>query len=259
MTEISVLQKSANESGSQTLACVGDVGSDLQLVARNAGEMKTAQTAMATWFGEKLEIAKRDHAELAEAVEVAKRNGWQLGALQRQARNALGRVRFFEKCKAASEAGYCIIPNLPVDVFAIRTHRNPKYKDSADEWTARRQYTSSPPLGDGEFYSDRTSVTSYDRTEKRTDGTERTITRYETDDYVEVEFPISVARPLVMTATSEAMALKCFDEIGVLPDRWITKKDPIVVGTILRPGRQPWALDRGLMFLVAWYVDTRTL
>ena len=68
-----------------------------------------------------------------------------------------------------------------------------------------------------------------------------------------IPFPAVMARPSIMDRTEEAMALRVFDELAIFPERK-TKRDPIIVGRIRRPGKSAWALDSFLHFMIAWLV-----
>lgn len=73
--------------------------------------------------------------------------------------------------------------------------------------------------------------------------------------FAELEFPLAIAHPVVMDATSHAMALKIFDRIGIVPQS-LRHGDPIVLGQIIR--KQGWQ-TKTASFLIAWYLDVRTL
>jgi hypothetical protein len=71
-----------------------------------------------------------------------------------------------------------------------------------------------------------------------------------------MEFPLAIAHPLVMDATAAAMALKIFDRIGVVNNRNQSRGDPIVLGQITRKDGYS---TKTASFLIAWYLDPRTL
>lgn len=246
--------------GSLTTTVVADVTNDLHLIARNAEEMKAAQAAMTGWFASKLEIAERDHTDLCEALQVAIKEGFVTAPLKRQVTNARKRAEFYAKCREASAAGYAIVPNMPADIFAIRTNRAFPTRQSSDyRRSSFDERSEGPPLGDGEWKDSETLVRQSSWQETGKDGTAITRHRYYADEFPdEIEFPISVARPQIMSATAEAMALKCFDELAVLPGRR-GKGDPLVLGYIRKPGSHLWDNNGRLTFLIAWYVDTRAL
>lgn len=80
-------------------------------------------------------------------------------------------------------------------------------------------------------------------------------------EWREVDFPITMAKPEIMQATTRAMALKIFDQFGILPAEANRtgprpKGDPLVVAQIIDP--RPTS-DRRVTFMIAWHLDTRVL
>jgi hypothetical protein len=71
-----------------------------------------------------------------------------------------------------------------------------------------------------------------------------------------IRFPFTFAKPQILKATSRAMALKVFDELGCLPapNRRArpTAGDPIIVGRIVH--KEGWS-EKVFTFMVAWFMD----
>ena len=109
---------------SNTQTAIVPAVTDLELTATTPVEMQQAQAALIEWCGRKIAAMKHDAAELAENLAIAIRNKWKSSTLKRHADLAVKRVTFYEKIKAALEAGYCIVPHFPVTIFAIRTGRD---------------------------------------------------------------------------------------------------------------------------------------
>lgn len=240
---------------------VPDVATDLRLVARSADEMKTAQSQLSEWFRQKQQIAERDLALFDDQLRVAKENGWRDDKLKRLRGIQRKRVSFYEKCAVAAEHGYCLIPNLNCDLFAARTTRLKPLRDEAERspWRNRSQRGDAPPLGKGEYVDTNPFVGSFKIREwSEKEQKEITKTIEFNDRFDEVEFPLSIAHPEVMTKTGEAMAIKAFDAIGVLPERR-QKGDPLALGVIFKPGASKWDTNGRVTFLIAWYVDTSTI
>jgi hypothetical protein len=263
---------SESETGTQALTTVRDQADDLELVACDAEEMKLAQGQMSSWFAEKKAIEERDLADLEASLQIASDHGWRTDALARQVRNAEKRVQFYDKCRLATEAGYCIVPNLPMRLFAIRTAKESPPSREVDRENVM-QRSDAPPVGIGHNVSPDPTITEREliRTTagggKVSDGWV-----YRPQEFEEVEFPIAIKHPRVMNETARAMAMKVFDEIGIVVDReaWWGKKtvesahskvpkgDPLIVGVIRSPKRSKYD-DRKISFLIAWHVDTRAL
>lgn len=252
-------------TGTATLSSVADVTTELQIVALNADQMRVAQGRMAEWFSAKEAIARKDYEDLIESLDIAIEQKWDHRALDRQVNNALLRVEFFEKCKVASERGYCIVPNMPADCFAIRTTaEGPSADPSFWKREQRTQGSDCPPLDEGGWKDSDPKVSSRMAfTGKEKDGLPERKRQYFGSDFKEVEFPISIAKPEIMSAAVGAMMLKCFDDLAVLPARR-GKGDPLVLGRIYKPGTsRRWIggmrMPDHITFLVAWYIDTRAL
>lgn len=235
-----------------------DVVDDLQLVALNPADMRVAQQSLAEWFKQKAEIMRHDADEAVELMESAIKHGFAHASFERLCRVAERRAEYYEKCQAAVEAGYSLVPNFPIDAFVIRTTKKRPARRESRWWRDNRNQSSDmPPLGTGEHKAS-TPVEAHRLEFKGVDP--KTKEPVHEDRWFaasfaeEVEFPVSIAKPAIMNATAQAMALKCFDEIGVLPERR-GKGDPLVIGQILDPrgGR------RRCSFLIAWYIDTKEL
>lgn len=238
----------------------------VHLVARNPSEMASSQAHLAVWFTNKVAQCSEEAAQLAAAVDVAKQNKWDFKTLQSQSVRALQRKLFYEKCLAATEAGYTIIPNIPVDVFAIRVKREtPAARMTTTEtehpnnWNGPTLTDENPQLlsvGDGSYQSPVQTVET-DRHEKEVNGKKITVRSIWPTAFADIEFPIIAAVPAVMTATQQAMACHIFDEIGVSPQN-VRNGDPLIIGHILGP-KSGGGQRKTVSFLIAWYLDMRTL
>ena len=74
------------------------------------------------------------------------------------------------------------------------------------------------------------------------------------DEFQDVGFPFTMAKPQILDATGKAMARKIFDEVGILPRRR-AKGDPMVVGRIIYKGSG--YDEKSISFLITWFVDTK--
>jgi hypothetical protein len=223
------------------------------VVARNPTEMVSAQSDMIEWATAKIAEKQEEATELKENYEIAVKNKWRSSTLKKHMQKALKKVEYYEKVKAALEAGYFIIPNMDLDVFAMRTTRkNPTKKGSTSQWTNREQATIANKMGEG-HYVDPTPTEAMQTVKKRNDKGEIIKSGYYwADEFKDVMHPFQLAKPQVLDATGKAMARKIFDDIGILPKR--AGGDPMVVGRIIhREGYN----DHAISFLIAWFVDTR--
>lgn len=247
-------------AGTQALTTVEDVSENISLVAEHPADMQVAQARLAEWFREKVSIIERDLDDAFTNLEIAMKQNWKSTTFERQHRVTAKRLDFYKKCLAAVEAGYSIVPNFPVDVFAIRTARKkPRKAESDMYWSTFPQVSQELPLGSGRYVEPLPVV--YQKTVFVKDaktGLEEPKTKYWPNHFdEEIEFPISIAKPQVMEATQRAMAAKIFDEIGCLPTRRARKGDPIVTGAVkMRTGL---GSVKQVTFLIAWWIDTRML
>ena len=245
-----------------TQELVPTTGMELEVSATTPLEMSQAQDSLIAWCGRKVETMKHEAAELAENLAIAIKNKWKTDTLRRHSALAAKRVTFYEKIKAALEAGYCIVPNFPIDLFAIRTDRKkPKSKWHFGSYEAGsfqfQQQAAQLPVGEGEYKSVHPLVQTDVDTEVKDGITKKHYAEHATD-FGDVEFPIQMAKPKIMEAVSRAMAFKIFDQFGLFAQG---TGDPIITGEIVDPrntSRNPTYIRR-VTFIVAWHLNVRDL
>lgn len=231
----------------------------LQLTATQPGEIRQSQEALIDWCERKVAQLRFDHDELKASYEHAVKHKWKASTLKRHMELAGKRRDYYAKLQAALEAGYCIVPNFPVSVFAIRTERTkPLALITFDRWSQHRQKPQVLPAGDGEYRNPIPTAVQQEVEVAQSGGPMVKKTRYEADEFEAIDFPIQMAKPRIMEATSRAMALHIFDEFGILPQA--KKEDPLIVGRILNPKAPSWNQDdKCVTFIIAWHLDTRSL
>jgi hypothetical protein len=217
---------------------------------------------MVGWAKAKVQEIYLEVAELQVEYDYAKKNKWRTSGLKNALNRTKKRHEFYEKVKLALEAGYALVPNFPVDVFAIRTCQESPFRPANPPTrsdSVRECRTDSSPPGEGEYKDTTPAVVSYLETVKDNQGKEKEVQKWYPTDFLNVEFPVQLAKVEVMEAASRAMALKIFDEIGALPARpgripgtMRRRGDPIVVGRIVqRNGYQ----EKVLSFMIAWFMN----
>lgn len=232
---------------------------DLQLTAVLPQEMITAQAQLLTWCGKKVAAVEYDVRELALAVEQAKRNGWGSSALVRHHGIAMKKLEYYVKLQAAVQAGYYIVPNFPITYFAVRTDKKKPVKMlTTDRWFRRgskEQLTHDMPLGEGEYKNPDPVI--HQSGFVNTEETER---NYWAEDWQdEIEFPISMAKPLIMEVTAQAMAMKIFDRFGIMP-AVVKNEDPLIIGQIVMRSRGSYGhREKIVSFMIAWHLNTNVL
>jgi len=235
-------------------------GSELEVTATTPDEMLHANAALIRWCEQKINSLKVDHIELDEACKHAKEKKWKSATLKRHADLAKKRVDFYEKVKAALEAGFYIVPNFPVNLFAIRTNKTSPLK----AWTTcshnykpsetHRQHAQQLSAGEGQ-YKDPNPAAYVWESGKTQQGT--SIWHSGNLEWDQMEFPLSMSKPVIMEATSRAMALKIFDEFGILEQG--RTGDPLIVGRMIDPRSTSKLWPRHLTFIVAWHLNTKTI
>lgn len=238
---------------------------DITVIAANPTEMEASQKKLVAWAKRKLAAKESEVVEAQTNLDIAKKRKWRIGPFETIVRKAKRKAEFYEKILGAFKAGYCIVPNMDMEVFAIRTTRkNPKENFSSNSskegqylsspWV-KDQKTNTPPIGEGR-YVDPTAYMKTDTTDHTNQKGEKIVTLNKWADEFdeEIDFPFKLAKPQILDATGEALAHKIFDEVGILPRR--RGADPMVIGRVCyRDGY----VTKDVCFVISWFVDTREL
>lgn len=229
------------------------VAKDIELTATLPREMEMAQVQLIEWCKNKITELKADLADLEGAYNHAKKHAWKYSTYKTHALKCAKRITYYEKVLGALEAGYCIVPNFPVTVFAIRTKRKkPEPGYTNRDWKSHRQKPETLPEGEGQYKNPLpvVLVNSYKApTPQNPNAVEK---HYWAHDWNDIDFPINMAKPRIMEAATNAMAMKLFDELGVLPSPY-KREDPMVLGIVKNPFGAPAS------FLIAWHLKTKDL
>lgn len=228
------------------------------VVARSQAEMQLAKDRLEEWFTQKVKVETAQRDELAVMVDQAAGRGWNITGLPGQLARQKARLTFYEKCLAAVKAGYSIVPEFPIDIFAVRTSlAHPRHQLAESKYSRPRindEQTQRLPAGEGRYVSERQAVHNGEYQESGKDGKSVTVWTQTPAGFLDPEFPIAMANVVMMNAAQEAMALKLFDEIGICPPR--TGADPMLIGRI---GYGRSTSRRTMSFLIGWWLDLRTL
>jgi hypothetical protein len=233
---------------------------DTFLYASTQVEMAKAQDQLIAWATNRVSSLKKELKLAKENLDIATKRKWKKGPFEGIVLKTTKRVNFYEKVEAALRAGYTIIPDMDVELFAVRTTRKkPKANTSNSSWgNLLDQKTSSPAKGEGRFVDPQAYERSKDYVKKHEPGKapEMGIVRWATEFDEEIDFPFKMARPTILNATAKAMSEKVFDEVGCLP-RTRRQPDPVIVGRItLREGS---FVERRFNFLISWFIDTKEM
>jgi hypothetical protein len=228
------------------------------LVALTPSDMKVAQQQLGEFIAARKRTLDADFNELSAALESAAKNGWATKALRNQLNKVGRRITFYDKMAAAVEAGYIIMPSLPMDVIAIRTRLHGPRDTTGESYSRFEQTAQALPAGEGEYQNPLPTRDSFSETVKDSKGAEKEKTVWFPVEFKdELEMPIDLCKPQLLDRTRAAMAVKLFDEIGVVHDdhAWGRRGDPMVVGTILDPTRN----GRRFAFFLAWALPLNAL
>lgn len=219
------------------------------LIALTPSGMMKAQKDCMAWVIEKLEKAKYELVLADQNFNALQRAKLRTATATAMIRKARTRMTFYEKIKAALEAGYYIIPPFDVQVFAIRTDRKSPPADTDTRCWTNDINARSLPVGQGDYVDPRPIREQIDtEIQKKDDGSTREVKIYENINWTEVDLPIRAVKLQIIEATGNALALKIFDALGIAPA--FRSADPIIVGQIKRPG------NKGMLtFFVAWWLD----
>lgn len=243
---------------SQPMPAGGPIDKRLTVFARNPDEMRAAQASLVQWCAGKLAELHAEADDLRKNHEIAIQAKINTTGIGRQIQRTRKRVEFYEKVRAALEAGYCIVPNFPIDVFAVRTTRDAPKHDVVtrrDGWRAAvpPQQSERPALGEGQFVSPRTDNALH-QDEVEESGKTVTVSHAWATEFRDVDFPFAFAHPAILDATRQALVDRVFDELGVSPARQRPKGDPMVIGRIYAPAPR-WAREqKSVSFVVAWFL-----
>ena len=246
-------------------------GEDIVVIAKSPEEMATAQHALIGWCDSKISAMELELRDAEENVKLAQLRKWKIAPFRKNADLAQGRVAYYQRMKAALEAGYVIVPDMPAQTLVVRTgKREPRRQQTDSSYYGRtlpQAKSDGAPVGKGQYVSPEFKRYNWDTRSKDSAGRESIVHHSRVRGFdTEFAFPMLAVKPQVLDEVGVAMARKVFDEIGILPAgsgpspaklRSTTAiPDPIVVGRIVRyEGTKRIACA----FLITWWLDSRTL
>lgn len=221
---------------------------DLTVVT--AGDVREAQAPMIAWCDGKIAGIDAERQEALQNAEHARQHKWKVTPFTRLANKLRRRVEYYQKLRQALVAGYVMVPNMPMDLLAVRVDReSPRrktYKGSI--WNTPDVSARSLPAGSGHY------VSPQQRCAKQTNDEGKHL-GWMPVEYQEPELPVALVKPIVTEAAGKALDVLLFDEIGIVSEG-PRSGDPIILGRIKDPTRTYHA---GVSFLVAWWIDPRSL
>lgn len=235
------------------------------LYAKNAQQMADSQQQMTQFFQAKLTAANEELEICERNLKLAQQGSYNMSSFTRQIKTAKKRTEFFEKALAALHEGYSIVPNMPLEIFMIRTTAKVKGKVTLRESSSRttaiqnieQNHSNAPPIHEGENVSPIPEVETCGWPYKRNDGDRYEVMDWYASGFNEViDFPMAVAHPVLIDSITKASKKMIFDDMGIVQE---PKGDPLIIGRIRYPNQPNRSWSRHLAFLIGWYVDLRTL
>lgn len=232
----------------------------LIVFAKNQSQMAQAQAKLVEWACAKITEKKAELVDAQKNLDAAKKSKWRTEPFKRIVDAVTKKIEFYEKIYAALQEGYTIVPNMDIDLFAIRTKRKaPKANMLTSQWgqPPANQESHLPPVGEGRYVSPEAVVNSHTFITKEAQGNQKAEygTQRWAEDFKDVDFPFKLAKVEILEATAAAMQKLIFDEVGILPRRRVAG-DPMVVGRVrYKHGSE----EKAVCFCIAWFVDTNDL
>lgn len=220
--------------------------------ASNSEDMAKAQSGLSAWLTRKIKEVRKELYEVRQSLKVAKERKWSSAPFQRQMNRIQSMSKYYCKLLAAVDAGYVLVPEFPVDIFAVRLNR------SNTGWGTGPLESDKLEVADGRYVNA--------EAKKRLVGIEPN-QFWRNDEFQEVTFPLVAAKPHIMQATAEAMEKKIFDEVGIVtgtstygPKRSATINtygDPLIIG-VIKANKRGY-VEKRCHFLIAWHVNVEDL
>ena len=235
------------------------VTKDFVVVAKNSEEMARAQASLVRWATAKIEFEKQELVSAETQLKQIKLMKQRSGAYNKLVQLAKDRVLYYEKIKTALELGYCIVPNFPVEIIAVRVDHDaePGYFE-IERWQGTPEVTPDKlPVGEGRYIHPIPKTAMKKKTVKDAEGKDKTKSVRFPLAYRSVEFPAALAKIEILNSLDRAQQAKVFDALGILPATRRPSPDPMLIGQIQQnPGG---AGNRTTSFMIAWWVDTASL
>lgn len=223
---------------------------DIQLTATLPHDMVVAQKQLIAWCEKKIEVVNSETEDLRAAAEHAKLMKWKSATLENQHRKSIKLGEYYEKIRSALLAGYYIVPNFPIQMFAIRKKWGRQPKGHSNRFhDSHEQKAMELPVGAGEYKNPFPVVERISNPAGIPDASYPS-------EWDEMEFPITMSKAPIMEATTTAMHLKVFDQIGVMPATR-KKEDPVIIGQIFHK-TGPYSL-KTVSFMIAWHLNTNII
>ena len=262
----------SSEVSEQSIEKIGGVESHT-VMARNPEEMAQAQAALVRTVEGRIQACGEELRNAEENLEHARKLKIKTAGWQREVRRYKSYRTYYEKVLAALQAGYFIVPEMPISIISVRTNRTrpSDMKVRSCGMLVKDEPPACLPAGEGEYVAPEVEVDHTVRRVVNKDGKEAYVKEVQGWALKVPDFPLKAVRPQILSELSRAQQLKIFDLIGILPaDRKTSKRDPMIVGVITTQrersdgGYRPQLEDlktghKRLFFLLKWWLDLESI
>lgn len=236
-------------------AIIKHAGKNLEVTASLPHEMQQCQSALMKWCQQKIASIREEINAANSEMEIAIKHKWRASGWKKRIALDERRITFFGKILAALKAGYSIVPNFPITLFAIRSNvTTPKGQAETSRWGRFEQNAQPLEIGKGDYKNPFPLIQEDGITEKNNEGKEVQKKLYYPVEWDEMEFPASMAKPHIMESTAEAMKSGIFDQFGICPPE--RKRDPMIIAQIIDPRPVAYGSRKAISFLVCWHLNT---
>lgn len=251
-----------SESGSGGIALEDppeQLGQPYHLVAQNQEQLAAAHGGMLAWARNAQDLVEGEIEGEQANLEAAIAANFKTAPFENRINRLARRKIFYHKLEEALLAGFVLVPNFPMNTFAVRTKAKHPHGRQRDGLGHGHQQPQLADVGEGEYRNPVPLLETSTETRAKLGDPTKTyeqVVSWPSDWQEEIDFPLAIARPELMQRTASTMAKKLFDEIGVAVDsNWSTRGDPILLGRIRnpRPGRP------SVTFFLGWYFDPSRL
>jgi hypothetical protein len=255
-TGTTLVVPATDTSPAATISVPIPVATDFVVVARNSTEMAQAQVKLLAHMDARVAAEGEALKEAKDKLDFAVKAHHARASFAREVKLREGNILFYRKIRAALELGYCIVPNFPVELIAIRTNDvAPDYAEESDRWSSSFDVSvKSLPVGEGRYVGPKIAIKSELRPTGEADKKKRV---HCTKDFREIVFPARLAKMAVLEDLGRAEKAKVFDAIGILPKPQRNPPDPMLIGQIVQ--KTGTYSHKTVSFMIAWWIDTASL
>ena len=232
---------------------------DIEVVAETPEEMKQANAALIKWCDRKIASLTADYAELKAADDHTVALKWKASTHKRHMELASKRIAFYGKIKLAFQEGFWYRSGFSrMTVFAIRTDkRKPLKLMSTRHWDQPSQNAPGLDAGEGDHKNPAPVFFQRDVTSEDEKAKGKKTIEYFAEEWDLLDFPINMAKPRVMEATTrnDAKTLRRFSGLA----RLSPKAGSANCRAHQRSRSPGWGEPRCVSFIIAWLLDTASL